>query len=209
MVFYYTTGDFLIYMGRDKYENEELLKHAWPEDVWFHVDNYSSAHVYLRLKKGMTLENIPEEALVDCSQLVKANSIQASKLTNIIVVYTMFGNLKKTQGMDIGQVGFYSEKEVRRISVEKKLIEVVKRLEKTEVERNPNLREEKEKRDQNEKAAKKVEQKEKVKEAMRLEEAKIKEAEIKNYSSVMVEANMKSNREMEKQNARDYEDNFM
>ena len=36
-------------MGRDKFENEELIKHMWPEDVWFHVDDLSSAHVYLRL----------------------------------------------------------------------------------------------------------------------------------------------------------------
>ena len=23
-----------IYMGRDKYENEELIKYGWPDDVW-------------------------------------------------------------------------------------------------------------------------------------------------------------------------------
>jgi len=37
-------------MGRDKYENEDLIKYMWPEDVWFHVDDLSSAHVYLRMK---------------------------------------------------------------------------------------------------------------------------------------------------------------
>ena len=35
-----------------------------------------------------------------------------SKTNNIQVVYTLYGNLKKTQGMDVGQVGFYSDKEV-------------------------------------------------------------------------------------------------
>ena len=35
-------------MGKDKYENEELIKYAWPDlDVWFHVADLSSAHVYL------------------------------------------------------------------------------------------------------------------------------------------------------------------
>jgi predicted ribosome quality control (RQC) complex YloA/Tae2 family protein len=38
-------------MGKDKFENEELIKHAWPEDVWFHVDRESSAHVYIRLPR--------------------------------------------------------------------------------------------------------------------------------------------------------------
>lgn len=30
--------------------DEELIKWGWPEDVWFHVDKLSSAHVYLRLR---------------------------------------------------------------------------------------------------------------------------------------------------------------
>ncbi|KAH0832397.1 hypothetical protein J3R83DRAFT_13431 [Lanmaoa asiatica] len=38
-----------IYMGKDKVENEDLIKYAWPQDVWFHVDKLSSAHVYLRM----------------------------------------------------------------------------------------------------------------------------------------------------------------
>ena len=35
-----------------------------------------------------------------------------SKTNNIQVVYTLYANLKKTQGMDVGQVGFHSDKEV-------------------------------------------------------------------------------------------------
>ena len=31
--------------------DEDLIKWGWPEDVWFHVDKVSSAHVYLRLNK--------------------------------------------------------------------------------------------------------------------------------------------------------------
>jgi predicted ribosome quality control (RQC) complex YloA/Tae2 family protein len=51
MVFYYTSLDgHIIYKGKDKYENEDLIKYGWEEDVWFHVDDLSSAHVYLRLK---------------------------------------------------------------------------------------------------------------------------------------------------------------
>lgn len=34
-------------------------------------------------------------------------------MNNIAVVYTPFGNLKKTQGMDVGQVGFHDQKKVR------------------------------------------------------------------------------------------------
>lgn len=42
----------------------------------FHVDKMSSAHVYLRMRKGQTIDDISEGLLEDCVQLVKANSIQ-------------------------------------------------------------------------------------------------------------------------------------
>ncbi len=59
MVFYYRTVDgHLVYKGKDKYENQLLIKFALPEDVWFHADNYSSAHVYLRMEKGEVWDNI-------------------------------------------------------------------------------------------------------------------------------------------------------
>lgn len=40
------------------------------------MDKMSSAHVYLRLHKGQTIDDISEGLLEDCVQLVKANSIQ-------------------------------------------------------------------------------------------------------------------------------------
>lgn len=69
----------------------------------FHVDDMSSAHVYLRLPKGETMENIPAAILEDCAQLVKANSIQGNKLNNIEIVYTPHTNLKKLPSMEVGQ----------------------------------------------------------------------------------------------------------
>jgi hypothetical protein len=69
-----------MYMGKDKFENELLIKYGWPEDVWFHVDDLSSAHVYLRMKPEMILDDIPAEALLDCCSLVKANSIVGCKV---------------------------------------------------------------------------------------------------------------------------------
>lgn len=46
MVFFYDCCDprYKVYMGRDKYENEELLKYGWPEDVWFHVSPRGDAN---------------------------------------------------------------------------------------------------------------------------------------------------------------------
>ena len=40
------------------------------------VDSLSSAHVYLRLNKGERLEDIDPDIIMECAQLVKANSIE-------------------------------------------------------------------------------------------------------------------------------------
>lgn len=104
---------------QDKYENEDLIKYGLPEDVWFHVDDLSSAHVYLRLRAGMTLDDISDDLLLDCASLVKANSIQGCKKSSVYVVYTRWKNLKKTGDMVDGQVGFHRPNNVRRIEVEK------------------------------------------------------------------------------------------
>ena len=82
MVFYFKSrcGEYTIYMGKDKYENEDLIKYGHPEDVWFHVDDLSSAHVYLRMKPDMNVDDISEDLLLDCASLVKANSIAGCKV---------------------------------------------------------------------------------------------------------------------------------
>lgn len=67
MVFYYETSDgHVIYMGKDKFENEELIKYGWDEDIWFHVDDLSSAHVYLRMKQGEVWTSLDEKIVKEC-----------------------------------------------------------------------------------------------------------------------------------------------
>ncbi|KAL7720781.1 Coiled-coil domain-containing protein 25 [Entamoeba marina] len=130
MVFtYIVTGGYLVYVGIDKYENEELIKFALPQDLWFHVDSESSAHVYLRIKEGDTFDSIPEDALEDCCQLVKSRSIKGCKQREVVVVYTPATNLHKTNGMDVGQVGFHNEK-LRKYRKVTKNNTIVNRLEK-------------------------------------------------------------------------------
>lgn len=103
-------------MGKDKYENEDLIKWAIKEDYWFHVDDLSSAHVYLKPPLGpddqplWSLDSIPEDLVLDCAQLVKANSIEGCKMNGVRVVYTPASNLRKEQGFAVGQVAFHNNK---------------------------------------------------------------------------------------------------
>jgi len=139
MVLFFTstavTPPAIVYMGKDKVENEDLIKYAWPQDVWFHVDKLSSAHVYLRMPESMTWDTIPEALLTDCAQLVKANSIEGNKKDNLTVIYTPADNLKKTGDMAVGQVSFHSDKRVKRVHVETRQNPIVNRLNKTKIEK--------------------------------------------------------------------------
>ena len=102
MVFFFvTTEGYTIYMGADKYENEDLIRYGVFEDIWFHVDELSSAHVYLRLNKDQRLEDVTDETIQECAQLVKANSIEGCKLREVNVIYTRWRNLLKTSDMDV------------------------------------------------------------------------------------------------------------
>ena len=148
-------GEFKIYMGKDKYENEGLIKHGWPEDIWFHVDNLSSAHVYVRLPRGPIrkkfretgrLDHVPQ-LLEQCCQLVKANSIEGCKKSEVDIVYTEWENLRKAAHMADGQVGFVDDKKVVKIRQVPKKKELLKELEKTKTEEYPDLAKERADRD--------------------------------------------------------------
>ncbi|KAF8400799.1 hypothetical protein HHK36_014101 [Tetracentron sinense] len=182
MVFYFKArpeaGDYTIFMGLDKHENEDLIKYGFPEDIWFHVDKMSSAHVYLRLNKGQTIDAISEGLLEDCVQLVKANSIQGK---------------------------------VRTVRVEKRVNEIVNRLNKTKVERKPDLKAEREAVNAAERAVRKLQLRDKKRreEMERLE--KEKQAEIRSYKGLMISDKMTSNKQIASTNKslQELEDDFM
>lgn len=121
-------------MGRDKVENEDLIKYGDDDDVWFHVDKLSSAHVYLRLPAGMKWDQIPTKLLDDLGQLVKANSIEGNKKNNQTIIYTPWRNIKKQGDMAIGTVMFHNDQIVKRHHISQRDNAIVNRLNKTKRE---------------------------------------------------------------------------
>ncbi|KIW44538.1 uncharacterized protein PV06_02998 [Exophiala oligosperma] len=210
MVYYFTSTAVepaaFIYVGKDKVENEDLIKFGWEED--FHVDNLSSAHVYLRLKAGDSWTSIPQELLEDCAQLTKANSIEGNKKDNVTVIYTPWSNLRKDASMATGQVSFHDPKMVKKVHVPVRQNAVVNRLNKTRVEKFPDLRAEKD-TDQREK--RKVERIAREQQKARDREERKQREELRwqkdhAYDDMMREENMVSN---EDRDAGFYEDDFM
>ncbi|CAI5760591.1 unnamed protein product [Candida verbasci] len=130
-----------LYMGKDKFENDYLIKHSNDENIWFHVDNMSSAHVYLQLTKKQLIENlgfkdltIEDSLLHIIGQLTKANSIKGNKLNNITIIYTNVKNLLTDGSMDVGTVSFKNPKLVKRIFIEQRNNQIINALNKTKSE---------------------------------------------------------------------------
>ena len=209
-MFYYTTVDesFEIYVGRDKHENELLIKYGWENDVWFHVDKLSSAHVYLRLKDGITIDTIPEDVLQDCLQLVKHNSIEGNKLNNVGIVYCYWNNLKKTGDMEVGQVGFHNRREVRRALVAKRSNPIINRLNKTKTEANPDLAQAKADRIKQLNVLAREAARKKAQEEEALQKKRQKDKEARSYDRIHKPENMISNKELH-QDPNSFEDDFM
>ncbi|XP_025405618.1 coiled-coil domain-containing protein 25 [Sipha flava] len=178
--------------GVDSHENDELIENMLPEDVWFHVENISSAHVYLRLKEGQTIDNIPKELLEDACQLVKANSIQGCKLAEVKVIYTMWSNLKKLPGMKPGEVSFHNPSIVKKVNVKKEK-SIVNRLHKTEKSIKIDYDSDKADRDRREAEKKKIERKIQIENKKEEDRQKREAAELRSYSSLMKSENMTPN----------------
>ncbi|KAK4228472.1 hypothetical protein QBC38DRAFT_474932 [Podospora fimiseda] len=213
MVLYYTSNvvdpPAFIYVGKDKFENEELIAHGWEEDVWFHVDKLSSAHIYLRLRQGETWETIPELLLQDLGQLTKANSIEGNKKDNITIIYTPWSNLKKDGSMAVGQVSFKDQRKVKKILIAQRENPIVNRLNKTKVEKYPDLRQEKEdrlkelrKKDQ---AALQARKKEEARIAKERQEKKWQKDHA--YDEIFTEENLAASSNQERDE--NWEDDFM
>merc|ERR1719473_1613627 len=98
------------------------------------------------------MNSVPEKILHEMGQLTKHNSIEGCKAHQVDIVYTPFLNLKKEERMNTGQVSFKDENFRIILKNLEKDKEIIKVIEKTRTEKKVNLAEEKEQRDNEERA---------------------------------------------------------
>jgi len=184
------------------------------------VDNLSSAHVYLRVPIGPlrkkyrdtgSLDHIAE-AVEDCVQLVKENSIEGCKKASVDVVFTEWENLRKTGDMADGQVGFHDRKKVVTIRNVTKNREVLNRTNKTKREEFPDLEKERQDRDAKLAAIRKKRAKERALQEKQEKERQKAEKEARDYKHMFKEEDMTTNDSFaatdDASAAVEYEDNF-
>ena len=136
MVIIYNIDDHLLFVGDDKFENDGLIKYSQrymtelkTPVFWFHVDNFSSPHAYLRLNEG---ETTPPPKLVQiCSQIVKLGSIEGVKRPSTDIIYTLCTNLAKTKQLNVGTVTFQPHAQIFYNKAVKNNKQIEKLLERT------------------------------------------------------------------------------
>jgi len=88
-----------IYIGKNKYNNWELIDNATENDVWFHVANSSSSHIIL--ETDIPINKIPIQVIKRCACLCKSHSSSRS-VKDCEIIYTNIKNITKTK--NVGEV---------------------------------------------------------------------------------------------------------
>lgn len=141
-------------------------------------------------------------------QLVKYNSIEGNKISNVGIVYTYWKNLKKTGDMEVGQVGYHNSRDVRHAVVEKRNNEIVKRLNKTKREEYPDLRKQKADRIKELNRLARENARKQASEEKATRQRRLEEKEARSYDKMHDPSNMMSNKDF-RQDHESFEDDFM
>ena len=103
----YWVKGYKILVGRNARQNDNLVRQASRDDLWFHIRNYSGAHVVI-VTDGRP-DQVPEEVIVKAARLAAANS-RARGAEKATVSYTQVKYVDKPKGAKPGLVQITNEK---------------------------------------------------------------------------------------------------
>lgn len=97
----FTSGPFMIYVGRTAKENDQLLRrHVRGSDWWLHTRDYAGGYVFIKVEKG---KSVPLDTLLDAGNL----AVHFSKGKNsqkADVYYTQVKYLRRAKDGPLGLV---------------------------------------------------------------------------------------------------------
>jgi predicted ribosome quality control (RQC) complex YloA/Tae2 family protein len=82
-------------VGQNQHENHGLLDAAEPDDIWFHIDGISSAHVVARVPAGLSRKE-RGKLIKQGAVLCKNNTHKVVSQKNTPIVYTSCRHVEKT-----------------------------------------------------------------------------------------------------------------
>ena len=98
---------YTYWLGENAKDNWDIISKSDKNDIWFHLADYPSAHVILKislLDPPQTLKQISKQILIYCGSVCRTHSKfpSGSSKNKMKIVYTEVRNLKK--GKEIGSV---------------------------------------------------------------------------------------------------------
>ena len=103
------TFEYII--GRSADENHEIIEHANPYYLWFHVSNYPSCHVICKLEnkkyESKLFHKIIKQGALCCKQYCKFKNVH-----DVSIIYTYIKNVTKTE-----KIGEVVAKNIKNISI--------------------------------------------------------------------------------------------
>ena len=108
----FVTGDgYTVFYGRTGQQNDEVLREAGPDDIWFHVKQGPGGHVVVR--SGGRPDDVPEGTILEAAPHAGALSRQKQSPA-VDVDYTWVKHLNKPKG---GPPGFVYYREFKTVRV--------------------------------------------------------------------------------------------
>ncbi len=98
------TQTFDIYVGTNAKENWDLIDKSDPDDLWFHVDDLPSSHVFVREILSETSSEIPDypnQIISLAGDYCKSQS-KYKNMTKLKIIYAPISKIKK--GKEVGSV---------------------------------------------------------------------------------------------------------
>ncbi|KAJ3425095.1 protein of unknown function duf814 [Anaeramoeba flamelloides] len=120
-----SSNGFTIKIGENANENERLYQSSSQNDLWFHLQNVSSAHGILVIsnKSKVKLSTIKQDIL-EAAMLIKHFSKQKNNhISKVIYCYNK--NIKKTPNGQTGQVSLGKKPSVLSVRQNDELMEEI------------------------------------------------------------------------------------
>jgi len=98
---------FLVFIGKNNKQNDEIRKNAHNNDIWFHVKDSSGAHVILRTEN----KKVNENTILKCAIIAAKNS-RGKNNNKVSVDYTYIKYVKKHPSKKPGMVIYTNQKTI-------------------------------------------------------------------------------------------------
>lgn len=96
VVFDHIESDVVYYIGTNANDNHCVIDKGTPDDLWFHIANFPSCHVVVKLPDEFD-KNDMRSIIKKGSLLCKQNTKRVANLSNVEIIYAPIKNITKTR----------------------------------------------------------------------------------------------------------------